>query len=205
MPPRWIAFDTMDTVIVDPFFPMLEQLDDIGFLAREGWKSIEAWRAFESGQCTEEEYFARFFNDGVHDGRPQPHLLRDAMHAAYRFMPGMPEFLRDWRAGGGRLLLHTNYPCWFKTVRERFHLDDLFDRVVASHEIQARKPEATFYAAIAEAIDLPPSECLFVDDRDVNVEGARAAGFDAIVFDGVPGLEVALRKRGRPAFPSASE
>ena len=82
MPPRWIALDTMDTVIADPFFPMLEQDDDVGFLARQGWKNIEAWREFEAGRSSEEEYFARFYGDGVHDGRPHPSLLRDAMHAA---------------------------------------------------------------------------------------------------------------------------
>ena len=198
MPPRWIALDTMDTVIADPFFPMLEQDDDVGFLARQGWKNIEAWREFEAGRSSEEEYFARFYGDGVHDGRPHPSLLRDAMHAAYRFTPGMPELLRDYRAGGGRLLLHTNYPCWFATVRERFGLDDLFDRFVVSHEIRSRKPDPPFYAAIAATIGVPPADCLFVDVREANVEGALAAGFDALIFEGVPHLVAALRERGLP-------
>lgn len=196
MPPRWIAFDTMDTVIADPFFPMLEQEDEIGFLAREGWKSIEAWRHFETGTYTEEQYFSRFFSDGVRDGRPDPRRLRDAMHDAYRFVPGMPEFLRDWREGGGRLLLHTNYPSWFAEVRRRFELDRHFDAFVVSHQIGARKPDEAFYAVITEKIGASPSECLFVDDREVNVEGARAAGFDGLRFEGVPHLIEALGERG---------
>ena len=39
------------------------------------------------------------------------------------------------------------------------------------------------YALGCEALDLAPSEIVFVDDQPRNVEGARRVGLDALQFD----------------------
>lgn len=73
---------------------------------------------------------------------------------------------------------------------------DLFDHLVLSYEIRRLKPSAAFYLTCAEASGARPEECVFIDDLPENVEGARQAGLDAILYREVPSLISALRARG---------
>lgn len=74
---------------------------------------------------------------------------------------------------------------WRSTWSLRHHFEGLVDSV----DLGVRKPDERAYAAAAAALDLPPKDCLFVDDLTVNVEAARAAGLQAVRFDvtDVPG------------------
>ena len=58
----------------------------------------------------------------------------------------------------------------------------LFDAVVCSADVGIAKPEPRIYALAAEAIGLPPAECVFIDDLEANVEAARAAGMLGVHF-----------------------
>ncbi|MEO0654492.1 MAG: HAD-IA family hydrolase, partial [Pseudomonadota bacterium] len=41
-----------------------------------------------------------------------------------------------------------------------------------------------------------PADCVFIDDSPKNVDGAKAAGMDAIHFTDAAALEAALTERG---------
>ena len=44
------------------------------------------------------------------------------------------------------------------------------------------KPSREIFDAVAAEIGLPPAEILFVDDSQKNVDGARAAGWQAALY-----------------------
>ena len=46
------------------------------------------------------------------------------------------------------------------------------------------KPEVEIYQAFLAKYGLVAEECLFVDDREENVSGARKAGMNGFVFKG---------------------
>ncbi len=71
----------------------------------------------------------------------------------------------SWGSGG--------YP------RERFA--ELFDVQVISGEVGLRKPDPAIYALAAERLAVPPEGCVFVDDLDVNVHAAEAAGMHGVL------------------------
>lgn len=56
----------------------------------------------------------------------------------------------------------------------------LFDKVFMSHEMGLRKPEKNAFDAIASQIGVPAGEVLFFDDTLENVQGALAAGLQAV-------------------------
>ncbi|WP_221891363.1 HAD family hydrolase [Microbispora sp. KK1-11] len=66
------------------------------------------------------------------------------------------------------------------------------DEVVSSALVGVGKPDARIYEIAAERAGVPLGRCLFVDDREENVEAARALGMTAVLFTGVPDLEAAL-------------
>lgn len=57
-----------------------------------------------------------------------------------------------------------------------------FRHLLYSHEVRARKPEAAAFAAATRLADCRPEEVLFFDDLESNVAGARAFGWQGVVF-----------------------
>jgi putative hydrolase of the HAD superfamily len=92
-------------------------------------------------------------------------------------------YYRSLRERGVRLaILTNNVREWHGAWRSRFAIDDLFELVVDSGFEGTRKPEPEIYALTLERLDLPGEACAFVDDLEVNLPPARAAGMHAIHF-----------------------
>ncbi|MGH9116755.1 MAG: HAD-IA family hydrolase [Acidimicrobiales bacterium] len=58
-----------------------------------------------------------------------------------------------------------------------------FEAMIDVATLGVRKPDPGPYLAAAEALGLPPAECLFVDDLPVNCRGAEAVGMASHWFD----------------------
>jgi putative hydrolase of the HAD superfamily len=44
------------------------------------------------------------------------------------------------------------------------------------------KPEVAIFQLMADKLGLKPQECVMIDDKPINVEGAKNAGMHAIMF-----------------------
>ncbi|MFC4873572.1 HAD family hydrolase [Negadavirga shengliensis] len=79
------------------------------------------------------------------------------------------------------MLSNTN-AIHFKVVEEVFrkkipgHWPALFDRLFLSHEMGLRKPDMAIYQQVVKEIGAEPSQCLFFDDLEENLKGAKDAG-----------------------------
>ncbi len=86
----------------------------------------------------------------------------------------------ELRSEGITTALLTNS---FKEFRAHIeeHVDfGLFDLVIDSSEVGYRKPEPEIYELTTKRLGLTPERILYLDDFVANVDGARAAGWDAI-------------------------
>jgi len=63
-----------------------------------------------------------------------------------------------------------------------------FDALVLSHEIGVRKPKPGFFEHCARVAGCAPAACLFIDDLAANITGARACGWQGIVYTGFADL-----------------
>lgn len=90
---------------------------------------------------------------------------------------------------------NTNAEHWAFLVRESEGRLANFEAYL-SHEIGWLKPSIDAFIRVARAADLDPPQSIFFDDRKDNVEGARAAGFQAEVFAGEAALRERLRRDG---------
>jgi putative hydrolase of the HAD superfamily len=70
---------------------------------------------------------------------------------------------------------------------------ELFDRVFVSSEIGRRKPSRESFDHVAHEIGVPPGSILFFDDTMENIEGARAAGMQAVHVRSPQDVRDALR------------
>ena len=60
--------------------------------------------------------------------------------------------------------------------------ESLFDVIVFSSEVGACKPDLKIFQRALEQLGVPPSETLFIDDREKNVTGANALGIHTIHY-----------------------
>jgi putative hydrolase of the HAD superfamily len=101
-------------------------------------------------------------------------------------------------AGRYRLLLGSNTNALHAPQFRRQFADVLrhFDALVLSHEIGVRKPRAAFFDHCRRLANCRPEECVFIDDLVVNVEGARACGWQGIVYRRGDDLRARLETMG---------
>lgn len=71
-------------------------------------------------------------------------------------------------------LRHLLYNHW--------QIADAFDDMVISAEVKLQKPDQRIYRLAVERLDVRPEEAVFVDDLQVNVQGAISAGLQAVQF-----------------------
>ena len=75
--------------------------------------------------------------------------------------------------------LHMND--YLKTKKILGHFDQLF----LSYEMGCSKPDVAIYKKITQELQVKPEQILFFDDKAENIEGARKAGWQAEIFNGV--------------------
>ena len=83
---------------------------------------------------------------------------------------GMHVLLKKLKQSGFKLYGLTNWSDTIYRVMEKFDI------------LHFIKPEKEIYLRLCDKYSLKPSECLFTDDRMVNVLGAKAIGMEAVLF-----------------------
>ncbi len=95
-----------------------------------------------------------------------------------------------------RIGLLTNGTTRLARDMEQLGLVGRFDEVINSADTKVEKPTARAYAVAAERMGFPAAQCLLIDDSTKHVAGAKSAGMDAILFEGVGKLREELARRG---------
>ncbi|EFA23635.1 HAD family hydrolase [Bifidobacterium gallicum] len=111
---------------------------------------------------------------------------------------GSLELLEDLDKAGYRLWGLTNWSGeTFHFAFERFPelAEHLRDTIVSGTE-RLHKPEAPIYELAIARFDLDPARSVFLDDTVRNVDGARAVGFNGLVFSTSAQARNDLRKLG---------
>lgn len=59
---------------------------------------------------------------------------------------------------------------------------ECFDGILFSAEVQCMKPQKEMYGHLFRRFGLKPEECFFIDDLQLNIDGAKACGMDGYCF-----------------------
>lgn len=85
---------------------------------------------------------------------------------------------------------------WPEGLKAQPRLADAFGVTVVSGQEGIMKPDRRIFDILCDRAGVSPADCVFIDDGLHNVEGAKAAGMDAVHFTGADALERALIARG---------
>jgi putative hydrolase of the HAD superfamily len=146
-----------------------------------------AWACMERGELSEAEFYRRFEDEA----RALGHVI-DARailgQLTGELRPVMLDAIRTLRSRYTVACLTNNMPLGLGTAMassparaaEIADAMALFDHVVESREIRARKPEPRFFSRACEIIGVPPRHCVFLDDLGQNLKTARFLGMTTI-------------------------
>jgi 2-haloacid dehalogenase len=135
------------------------------------WNSeLDAGRSFDEA-CDE---LAERFPDHaelVHAWKRQDEMVAGEV-------PGTADLVQQLRAHGVPLYLLTNMPAEvFASRRATFPVLGLFEGAIVSGEEGVLKPSREIFDRLRDRFGVDPAESLFIDDGQINVDGAGAAGF----------------------------
>jgi putative hydrolase of the HAD superfamily len=139
----------------------------------------------ERGEITEERFLDRLGDglEGLLGERPELHRFKEIYFEALDPNEPMIDLMRELKEAGYRMaMLTNNVREWEPLWRSMLPVDEIFETVVDSGFVGVRKPEGRIYSIALERLSLPAEACLFVDDVEVNCEGARRAGMKAVHF-----------------------
>ncbi|HEX2712108.1 MAG TPA: HAD family phosphatase [Candidatus Acidoferrales bacterium] len=152
--------------------------------------------AFEMGQITLDEYLRRAI---FHRSRSFTLAqVKEFIFAQSRPYPDSRSLL-DELARSGRYFLATinNEGLELNAYRiQQFGLRRDFGAFFSSCYLGARKPEEAIYRIALQVTQRAPEECVFIDDRPLNLESARLLGMHTVHYQDAAQLREELAHNG---------
>ncbi len=93
------------------------------------------------------------------------------------------------------LLSNTNEE-HYNFLQSTYNVARHFDELILSYQVGCAKPDPAIYHEVMKRSGLPPENCLFVDDLEINVEAARSVGMQAVQFRDIARLKNDLKSFG---------
>jgi putative hydrolase of the HAD superfamily len=139
--------------------------------------------AFETGRMPIGEYLERTVFYRRRDFTPE--AFREAMIGESEPLPDALAIVEEL-AGTGRYLLATlnNESRELNQARiERFGLRRYFTAFFSSGFLGVKKPDQAIFRLALQITQRPPEECVFIDDRDLNLECAVTEGMATVHYE----------------------
>ena len=94
-------------------------------------------------------------------------------------------WVRSLQKRGYRVLYLSNYsPHTMAANLSALKSVPFMDGGIFSCDVKMIKPDPAFYRLLFTRFGLVPEECLFIDDREKNLVGAKEVGMETILFTG---------------------
>lgn len=176
--------------------------EDRPLLLREVFGSVE-WIQMDRGTLSLEEGLAII-------SRRLPERLRDPARELtldwwrYWLLPveGMADLVREVKELGYGVYLLSNSKVDLPLFFGRIPGSECFDGKIVSADWKLLKPQPEIYGTLLREYGLRAEECFFIDDLNINIEGAWFVGMDGAIFDGdLSRLRRRLNAAGVPVKP----
>lgn len=143
----------------------------------------EIWDEFDLGVRETEDIIAEM-KARVSEYPVEAELFFDRIEDIIRTYPYSKPWVQELKRRGYKVYLLSNYPRSTYIIHEKKHFDfaPFVDGKVVSGFERISKPDPAIYKLLFKRYMLDPGECVFIDDRQVNIDAAVAEGMKAILF-----------------------
>jgi glucose-1-phosphatase len=157
------------------------------------WLNSPAVRRFETGLNAREAFAAEMVAE--FDVPVPPDVFLDAFTRWPRAVyPGAKALLTELKPRYRLASVSNTNEIHWRRFRDEWQIDQHFHDNFPSFRIGRLKPDADYFEHVLDALDVPPSRVLFVDDNVINVEGAAHLGIVARQVAGPEGVRAVLEE-----------
>ena len=112
-----------------------------------------------------------------------PYLIQEDILSWTELNDAVIQFISEIREKIFKLAVISNMPIdVLESMRNNFQWFESFDVLVFSCDVGVNKPDIEIYEYGLRELEIPPGDCLFVDDSIDNVRAAMDVGMHAIHF-----------------------
>lgn len=176
--------------------------EDRPLLLKEVFSSVE-WIQLDRGSISPEDGIAamcRRLPERLH--APARELTLGWWRRNLLPVEGMADLVRELKGLGYGIYLLSNAKIDLPLYFGRIPGSESFDGRVVSADWKLLKPQPEIYRVLFREYGLRAEECFFIDDLNINIEGARFVGMDGAIFDGdLSHLRRDLNAAGVPVKP----
>ncbi|MBU2644952.1 HAD family phosphatase [bacterium] len=164
----------------------------------EAWLRSPAIRSFETGQSTTEQFAADLIREMKLPVGATEFINTFTMWPRGLF-PGVASLLQRLQKDYTLACFSNSNELHWPRLMVEMGLQQLFEHHFASHLIGRLKPDKSAFEYVLQHLGSDASSVLFLDDNELNVNGARKAGMRAARVKGPLQIEQVLRDHGIPA------
>ena len=184
-----IVFD-IGNVLID--FAWEKTMEELGFDEKcietlaDGYINNDLWDEMDRGVMTFEEVI-QLAVKAMPQYEKEIRLFVDNLILTIRPFDYGEQWIKDLKNKGFKVFLCTNYPdsIFEQSVnRGLFPFYPYIDGEIVSSRVHLLKPSEEIFNALIEKYNLKAEECVFIDDKEKNVNGAKKAGMNSFVFEG---------------------
>jgi len=166
----------------------LSQSDVAGLVS----ENIEILKSFDKGEISPTEFFnkaVRILKNNF-DYNQFFKIYNDVFDLRAKELQILKKMKENYRV----ILLSNTDVMRYGFIKKNFPEMLIFDAYVLSYEEGYMKPDPRIYKAALKKAEAQADECLFIDDKEDNIDAATALGINTIHFTEGADLAAELRK-----------
>lgn len=181
-----IVFD-VGMVLID--FCWAEHCRNLGFTEEiidafdKNMISSDCWDKMDEGIISQEDAIRQFidampeYKNQIEEFWSKP----EGFVSEYNYAAPMIQKLKE---KGYKVYLLSNYPLKMYEIHwPTFQFFAQVDGYIVSAVERMKKPDSAIYHLLCERYSLSPQECVFIDDRQVNIDAAMQLGMEGFLFE----------------------
>ncbi|MFA5877941.1 MAG: HAD family phosphatase [Candidatus Staskawiczbacteria bacterium] len=137
---------------------------------------------FQKELITEEDFWEKL-SEAIK--RPMPKdpgkFARESYAKSLILYPEIFSFVKELRAKGFKVAVLSNIIKFQAEIIRKNKGYEGFDEVVLSYEEKLAKPGIDIYLLTVNKLNVKPEECIFIDDKEINLMVARNLGMKTVL------------------------
>lgn len=166
-------------------------IEEIRELASAHFELVEF---FDKGEITPQDFHTRVIQ------KLKAHLDYDTFFSIYNdvfsLVPPVLQIMKRLKRNYRLVLLSNTDTMRYSFIKKKYPEILIFDEYVLSFEAGFMKPHPQIYKEALKKAGFPARECVFIDDREENIQAAAKLGINGIHIGPQTDLEAALKEKG---------
>jgi len=149
---------------------------------------------FDKGEITPQDFHAQVIQKL--EARIDYDTFFSIYNDVFSLNPPVLQIMKRLKRNYRLVVLSNTDTMRFGFIKKKFPEILIFDEYVLSFEVGFMKPHPQIYKDALKRAEFPARECVFIDDREENIEAAAKLGINGIHLGPQTDLEAILKEMG---------